>query len=183
MKIILSGIQGSGKSTQGNLLSDKLGVSYLSSGHIFREMAKVESQWGRYVKEALMAGHLIPDDKTIPIIKEYLQKPDYQKGYILDGFPRTVVQAKAFQDGIDYVLYLKVSDREALKRLRGRSQNKGSREDDKEAVIKKRISLFHEMTEPVLTYYRQKGLLLEIDGQRSIEEIHEDIVNQLGLHK
>ena len=93
MKLILLGIQGSGKSTQGNLLSQKLGVPYLSTGHIFREMAKEKTPWGRYVKETLNAGILISDDQVIPIVAEYLQKPEYEKGYILDGFPRTVAQA------------------------------------------------------------------------------------------
>lgn len=180
MRIILIGIQGSGKSTQGNLLSEKLAIPYLSSGHIFRAMAKEKSRWGRYVKETLNAGHLIPDDKTIAIINEYLQKPQYQKGYILDGFPRTVVQAESFGEPIDAVLYLSVSDEEALKRLRLRN-GKEQREDDTQVAIQKRINLFHTVTEPVLAYYRQKGLLIEVDGERSIEEIHKDIVTRLGL--
>ena len=180
MKIILIGIQGSGKSTQGNLLSQKLGVPYISSGQIFREMAKEESSWGKYVEETLTAGHLIPDDKTIAIVEEYLHKPEYQKGYILDGFPRTVVQAKAFIDTIDKVLYLRVSDEEALKRLSLRIE-KEQRGDDTETAIQRRISLFHQATEPVLAYYRQKGLLREVDGQRSIEEIQQDIQTQLGV--
>ena len=178
MKIILIGIQGSGKSTQGNLLSEKLKIPYLSSGHIFREMAKEKSKWGRYVKETLSAGHLIPDDKTIPIIEEYLKKPQYQRGYILDGFPRTVVQAQSFRDTIDYVIYLLVSDEEALHRLSLRN-NKEHREDDTQSSIKKRIALFHRFTEPVLEYYRQKGILVEVDGQRAIVIIHEDIVSRI----
>lgn len=175
MKIIVIGIQGSGKSTQGNLLSKKLGVPYLSSGHIFREMTKEKSKWGRYVKELLTAGYLIPDDKTIQIIEEYLTKSEYKNGYILDGFPRTVAQGEAFKEHIDSVLYLRVSDDEALKRLSLRSNNGEAREDDTEAAIKKRIALFHRFTEPVLDYYRQKGILVEVNGERSIEEIHKDI--------
>lgn len=175
MKLILIGIQGSGKSTQGNLLSQKLGIPYLSSGHIFREMAKEDTKWGRYVKETLAAGYLIVDDKTIPIIEEYLSKPDYKSGYILDGFPRTVVQAQSFQDTVDRVVYLLVSDEEALRRL-GLRNNKEHREDDAEKAIRKRIDLFHRLTEPVLDFYRKKGLLEEVDGERSIEHIHQDIL-------
>jgi len=176
MKIILIGIQGSGKSTQGNLLNKKLDLPYLSSGHIFREMAKVKTQWGRYVKETLNAGHLIPDDKTIKIIEEYLHHPEYTKGFILDGFPRTSKQAEAFEGNVDKVVYLKVSDEEALKRLRARNEQ---REDDTDAAIKKRIELFHTLTEPVLDYYRKKGLLIEVDGEKSIEDIHKSIVAKL----
>lgn len=180
MKIILMGIQGSGKSTQGNLLSEKLGPPYLSSGHIFREMAQEKSKWGRYVKEMMGAGYLIPDDKTIKIIEVYLAKHDYRKGYILDGFPRTLTQVKAFKDKINKVLYIKVSDQEALKRLALRSNGEGAREDDTAKGIRRRIELFHKLTEPVLDYYRQKRLLVEVNGERTVEEIQQDILKQLG---
>jgi len=169
------GIQGSGKSTQGSLLSEKLGVPYLSSGHIFRDISKEVTPWGRYVKETLNAGYLIPDEKTVPIIEEYLSKPEYAKGYILDGFPRTVPQAEAFTNGVDKVFYLKVSDKEALWRLSDRL-DEGVREDNTLQAIRKRIKLFHDLTEPVLDYYRSLGRLTEIDGEKSIEDVHEEIM-------
>lgn len=178
MKLILIGIQGSGKSTQGNILSQKYGIPYLSSGHIFREMAKEKTPWGRYVKETLNAGFLIPDEKTISIIEEYLAKQEYKNGYILDGFPRTPNQAEAFKNGVDRVIYLKVSDKEALWRLSGRSEE-GIREDNTLQAIRKRIQLFHDVTEPVLEYYRQKGLLLEVDGEKDITEVTDQIVKGL----
>lgn len=178
MKIILVGIQGSGKSTQGNLLSKKVGVPYLATGQLFREIAKEESEWGKYVQETLAAGHLIPDEKTIAIVEAYLKKPEYQKGYILDGFPRTLVQAESFTESIDKVIYIKVSDNEALKRLRLRV-GKEKREDDSEEAMKRRISLFHEMTEPLLAFYLEKGILLEVDGERRIDDIYQDICTHL----
>lgn len=178
MKIILIGIQGSGKSTQGNLLSDKLGIEYLSSGHIFRQMAKEKTILGRYMKETLNAGALVSDEKTIPIIEEYLAKPEYAKGYILDGFPRTTRQAEDFSNGVDKVIYLKVSDKEALWRLSGRVEE-GVREDNTLAAIRKRIQLFHDLTEPVIDFYRQKGLLVEIDGEQDIETINAEILAKL----
>lgn len=177
MKIILIGIQGSGKSTQGNLLSEKLKISYLSTGHIFREMAKEHTPEGRYIKETINAGYLIPDGKTMQIVEEYLSKSEYAPGYILDGFPRTTKQAEEFKDVIDYVFYLKVSDKEALWRLAGRDEE---REDETLKAIKKRIELFHEVTEPVIDYYKNKGILIEIDGERTIEEIHKEIVSSLS---
>ena len=177
MKIILIGIQGSGKSTQGNLLSTKLGVPYLSTGHIFREMAKEKTTIGRYIKEVINSGALIPDNKTLEVVSEYLKRPEYQKGYIMDGFPRTIAQAEKFENGIDYAIYLNVSDKEALWRLAGRTDN---REDETLAAIKKRIELFHAVTKPVLDFYKQKGLFEEIDGERTIEEIHKEIMNRLG---
>ena len=178
MKIILIGIQGSGKSTQGNMLNEKLGIEYLSSGHIFRQMAKEKSILGRYMKETLNAGALVSDEKTIPIIEEYLAKPEYFKGYILDGFPRTTKQAEDFSNGVDKVVYLKVSDKEALWRLSGRV-DEGVREDNTLIAIRKRIQLFHDLTEPVIEFYRQKGNLIEVDGERDIQVIHEDIMSQL----
>ncbi len=179
MKIILIGIQGSGKSTQGNLLKDKLGIEYLSSGHIFRQMAKEKTILGRYMKETLNAGALVSDEKTIPIIEEYLAKPEYQKGYILDGFPRTTKQAEDFSNGVDKVVYLKVSDKEALWRLSGRV-DEGVREDNTLVAIRKRIQLFHDLTEPVIEFYRQKGNLIEVDGEREIDEIHNEIMSHLN---
>lgn len=178
MKIILIGIQGSGKSTQGNMLRDKLGIEYLSSGHIFREMAKEKTPLGRYMKETLNAGVLISDEKTIPIIEEYLAKPEYAKGYILDGFPRTTKQAEEFSNGVDKVVYLKVSDKEALWRLSGRI-DEGIREDNTLAAIRKRIQLFHDFTEPVIDFYRQKGNLIEVDGEQEIDAIHKEIMSHL----
>lgn len=177
MKIILMGIQGSGKSTQGNKIADHLHLAYLSSGHIFREIAKEKTPWGRYVKETINAGILIPDDKTVKIVEEYLSKPDYQKGYILDGFPRTVVQARDFGNGIDHVFYIHVSDKEALWRLAYR--NEIGREDETLKAIKKRIELFHKFTEPVLTYYRRRHVLHEINGEQSIAAVNRDIMKHL----
>ena len=176
MKLILIGIQGAGKSTQGNILSKKLGIPYLSTGHIFRDMAREKSKIGRYLKEVMNSGALIPDKTTLEIVSEYLRRPEYDKGYIMDGFPRTTKQAEAFENGIDKVIYLNVSDREALWRLSYRDDN---REDDTLMAIRKRIELFHEVTKPVIEFYRKKHQLIEVDGEKKIEEINKDILKHL----
>lgn len=178
MKIILIGIQGSGKSTQGNLLSEKLGVPYLSTGHIFRKLAQERTKLGRYIKEVMNAGYLIPDRKVLSIVSDYLKREEYQKGYILDGFPRTLAQVKAFKNGVDKVIYLRVSDKEALWRLSYR--NDETREDETLSAVRKRIDIFHKFTEPVLEYYREKNILIEIDGERSIEEVYQEIMGRIG---
>ena len=176
MKIILIGIQGAGKSTQGNILSEKLKLPYLSTGHIFRELAKEKTPEGRYIKETINAGFLIPDDKTLEIVSSYLHRTEYEKGYILDGFPRTINQANTFENGIDKVIYLKVSDKEALWRLSGRDDN---REDETLKAIRRRIELFHEVTLPVLDFYKEKGILIEINGEQSIEDINKEMFSKL----
>ncbi|HBB76509.1 MAG: hypothetical protein A2186_00830 [Candidatus Levybacteria bacterium RIFOXYA1_FULL_41_10] len=178
MKIVIVGIQGAGKSTQGNLLSEKVNVPYLSTGHIFRQIATEKTPLGRKVKEIMTAGFLQPDDLTVQVVESYLDRPEYEKGYIIDGFPRTLEQVEIFKNNVDKVIYLDISDNEALNRLQ--FQGDGSRPDSSTEAIKKRIELFHEVTEPVIDYYRKKGLLLDIDGERSIEEIHKDILEKLG---
>lgn len=180
MKIVLVGIQGAGKSTQGNLLRDYYDVPYLSSGHIFRNLSREKTALGRYVKEIMSAGMLIPDEKTTEIVQEYLDRPEYQKGYILDGFPRTVPQAEAFRNGLMAVVHLEISDREALWRISGRIMDGFEvREDDTLPAIRKRIAQFHEHTEPVIEYYRAKGLLEEIDGEQDVQTIFNEIVKRL----
>lgn len=174
MKLILVGIQGAGKSTQGNLLSEKFDIPYLSSGHIFRQMAKEE----RWIKEILASGQLVPDKTVLEIISEYLKKPQYEKGYILDGFPRTVNQAKKFENGVEGVIFLDVSDKEALWRISGRVSN---REDETLRAIRRRIELFHQETKPVIDYYQKNGKLLRIDGEQGIDEVFADILEGLGL--
>jgi adenylate kinase len=177
MKIIIIGIQGAGKSTQGNLLSEKLKVPYLSTGHIFRDMAKEKTQVGRYIKETMTAGFLIPDNKTLSIVAEYLERPEYKNGYIIDGFPRTVAQAEAFGDKINKVVYLEVSDKEALWRLSYR--NGDTREDDTLLAVRRRIELFHKVTKPVIEHYRQKGVLVVVNGEKPIEEVGKEILAQI----
>lgn len=173
MKMVLIGIQGAGKSTQGNMLSAALDIPYLSSGHVFREMAKEKTKLGRWLKETLNTGSLIPDDTTLEIILTYLKKPEYAKGYILDGFPRTVPQAEAFGDEAEKVVFIDVSDREALWRISGRVSD---REDETLHAIRKRIELFHEKTQPVIDFYRDKGKLLQVNGEQDVQEVFNAIM-------
>ncbi|MBW7944341.1 nucleoside monophosphate kinase [Patescibacteria group bacterium] len=176
MKLVLIGIQGAGKSTQGNMLSEKFKIPYLSSGHIFREMSKEKTPLGRMLKETLNAGMLIPDKLTLEIISEYLKRPEYTNGYILDGFPRTVPQAEAFEGQVDKVIFIDVSDREALWRISGRVSD---RQDETLHAIRKRIELFHELTEPVIEHYRDRGQLIRINGEADVDEVFAEICEAL----
>lgn len=179
MKIVLVGIQGAGKSTQGNLLSQELNVPYLSSGHIFREMAKEKTKLGRWLKETLNSGALVPDDTTLDIIFEYLEKPEYTSGYILDGFPRTLAQAEAFtsRNGVDKVVLIDVSDKEALWRISGRVAD---RQDETLQAIRKRIALFHESTSAVVDFYQDRGMLVRVDGEKDVDDVFAEIKQHLG---
>jgi len=178
MKLVLIGIQGSGKSTQGNLLSKQLGIPYLSTGHIFRQIAKEKTALGRYIKETINAGLLVPDEKTIEIVNNYLSRAEYRKGYILDGFPRTLEQAKKFKNNVDKVIYLEISEKEAIWRLFHRDD--GEREDETLPALRKRIKMFFKHTLPVIDYYREKDKLVEIDGSKSIADVNQEILKNLG---
>lgn len=178
MRIVLLGIQGSGKTTQGNLLSKQLKIPYLSTGHIFRQLAKEKTQLGRYIKETINAGILVPDDKTIEIVNSYIKRKEYQKGYILDGFPRTLKQAKDFVNNVDKVFYFNIDPKEALWRIFHR--NNELREDETTQAIRKRIELFYKYTMPVVKFYEKKEKLVIIDAQKSIEEVNQEILKNLG---
>ena len=178
MKLILVGIQGSGKSTQGNILSERLGIPYLSSGHIFRQMAAEKTSWGDTSK-TLNAGYLIPDEKAISIIERVSGKTGVQKRIYPGRVPRTSKQAEVY-NGVERVIYLKVTGKEELWRLDGRFED-GIREDNTLQAIRKRIQLFHDITEPVLEYYRKQNRLLEVDGEKTIEDVTAHILTGLGV--
>ncbi len=178
MKLVLIGIQGSGKSTQGNILSRQLKIPYLSTGHIFRELAKELTTLGRYVKETMNAGLLIPDEKTIEIVNSYISRPEYGKGYILDGFPRTVTQAEKFKNNVDKVIFLRIPEKEALWRLLHR--NDATRADDTLPALKKRIDSFNKFTKPVLDYYEKEEKLVTIDGTQNVEAVNDEILKSVG---
>ncbi len=180
MKLILLGVQGSGKSTQGNLLSDYFKVPYLSTGQIFRVLAKEDTHLGHEIKMLMTNGYLIPDDKTLEIVTDYLSRNEYKKGFILDGYPRNITQAESFPTAIDKVVYIEVSDEEARRRIQGRNSNKDQvRPDDTPEAITRRINIFHQFTKPLLEYYKEKGILLEVNGEQSVEQIHKEIIDKL----
>ncbi len=174
MKLIFLGGQGSGKSTQAKLIARKLNLPHFEMGELLRQRAKVNDKTGNEIKGALDQGHLVTNEITIKILNENISQDKSKGGYILDGYPRNSVQLKALESDVDKVYYIKVSDEEAVKRL-----EKRGRSDDTKEVLSKRLEIYHKETEPLLEDFRKKGILDEVDGQRSIEEIHEDIMQRV----
>ena len=172
------GPQGSGKSTQAKLLAEKLGVPHLSTGDLCRRLRKEDSPLGRLVKGYYDRGEFVSDRDVLQILEEELIKPQYASGLVLDGFPRNIWQAENAPFEVDRVFYLAVSDDESLLRLSKRAKFE-NRADDTDDAISRRLELYHSETEPVLDFYRPRGILKEIDGERPIEEISENILREL----
>ena len=176
MKIVVLGSQGSGKSTQAKLLAQKLHLPAIEMGQIFRDKANGNDIEAGQVKQALESGNLVPDQIAIHALQDRLAKSDCKNGYVLDGYPRNYAQIEGLPTDIDKVIIIKVSDQEGIKRLIQRL-----RKDDSLDIITQRLAIYHKETEPLLTYFRNKGILLEIDGEKSPEQVHQEIVEKLKI--
>lgn len=188
MNIVFFGPEGSGKGTQAKLVAEKLGIPHLVSGDLVRKYAAEDKGIiGRTCQEALKKGHYVADSEMYVIWKQRLKEPDTKGGWVLDGFPRNLTQAKFLErkvekygHKIDAVIFLDVSKRESVRRLkkRGRKSPDGSLHDSPKR-IEERLKRYEKGKKSVLTYYEKRGLLIHIDGERSIEAIHKDIMRQI----
>ena len=199
MKIIFLGAPGAGKGTQAEIVSERFGIPTISTGAIIREAIKCGTEMGLAARKYTEAGALVPDEVVIGIIRERLAKDDCKNGFILDGFPRTVPQAEALDAmGItmDAVVSLEVADETIVERMSGRRvcsacgatfhtkynpSEKGDecdkcgaplsiRRDDAPEVVKSRLDIYHESTEPLKDFYAAKGLLRLVEGQEKLED-------------
>lgn len=208
MKLVFMGAPGAGKGTQAQALAKHYNVPYISTGDIMREHIKNNTEIGLIIKDKLGSGHFAPDEFAINIVKERIKNDDCKNGYILDGFPRNLSQAKALDelDSLDKVISVEVADELIIERMSGRRvcpnckaiyhetnrppkqegtcDNCGTsliqRNDDKEETVIKRLNVYHDQTYPIMDYYRQKNLLLEINGVGDIKKVAESIVKVLG---
>jgi adenylate kinase len=207
MNLLLYGAPGSGKGTQANMLRSKFGIPHIATGDMLRAEIARGSELGLQAQPLLAAGGYVPDGIMIDMIRDRLREPDCAKGFILDGFPRTIPQAEALDvlmqqlgKSFDRVLYLKVDLAELLRRLSGRlvcpecqrtyppgterCQSDGTqlvqREDDKQEAVQPRIEIYLHKTIPVLDHYRSEDLVSEIDGRGSIDEISSQVLTAIG---
>lgn len=173
-RIGIMGPVGSGKSTQAKIIAEKLGLCWVSTGELARQQAQEDSDLGRKFKQLLDEGQLIDDPDIAELLRVKLAQTECQTGFVLDGYPRDLPQASFFDPHFEKVFFLKMTEAEVIKRLllRGRF-------DDTPELIKTRLQIYHQLTEPVLDYYRNQGCLVEVDGDRSIEEVAAEIAQHL----
>jgi adenylate kinase len=213
MQIVLFGPPGAGKGTQAKFLSEEFNIPHISTGDILRENVKKGTALGMKAKSYMDKGELVPDQLLNDLVRSRLEEPDTKKGFLLDGYPRTIPQAKAL-DGImddlnrklDAVVNIEVGTGALVRRLSGRRICKKcgasyhvlfnppkakdlcdvcggelyQRADDTKEAIENRLAVYKKQTQPVLDYYKKKGILIDIDGDREIEEVKADIVNALN---
>jgi len=175
MNIIVTGPPGSGKGTQAELMARELGISLFSAGDLLYYTGKEDTSRGRKIRELMDTGSLVEDKVVLQLVEEHLKGKEHQKGVVIDGFPRSLWQAQNFSFPVDKAIYLKVSDEVNKERLLKRG-----RKDDMPKIIDKRLKVYHRQTEPILDYYRQKGILMRIDGERPKKVIFEDLMARLG---
>lgn len=210
MRLILLGAPGAGKGTQADILSRMLDIPTISTGNILRAAMKEGTPVGLQAKEYVDNGKLVPDDVIVGIVKERLAKDDCKKGFILDGMPRTIPQAKALEEAkieIDAALSINVDDEVIVERMSGRRTCKDCsatfhvvsnppkvegkcdqcggeltiRKDDSPETVRARLDVYHKETEPLMDFYAERGKLKEVENQPSIELTTEEIKKALGI--
>ncbi len=206
MNVILLGAPGAGKGSQAVKLVSELNIPHISTGDIFRANIKNKTEIGLLAKSYIDKGCLVPDDVTIEIVKNRLQEEDTKKGYLLDGFPRTIYQAEQLQkfSKVDKVININVDLNKLVDRITGRricgkcnasyhtSTLNGKtvcdicggtllqRADDNEQTVKSRISVYTSQTAPLIDFYKNAGVLIDVDGDKTIDEVFKEILNKLG---
>lgn len=205
MKVILLGAPGAGKGTQAALLAEEYSIPHISTGDIFRKNIKEKTEIGLLAKSYIDQGRLVPDEVTVKIVENRLKEADCANGFLLDGFPRTVNQAEELAkiSDIDYVVDIEIPFERLLRRLTGRrvcpvcgasyhidfldgktvcecSAELIQRDDDKEETVTERIKVYTAQTEPLIDYYKGKGKLVSVDGDKGVKEVFAEITAKLG---
>ncbi len=202
MKLIFLGPPGAGKGTIASRICEEFEIPHISTGDLFRKAIKEQTDLGKKVQAIIESGDLVPDSLTVELVKERLDKQDVEKGYILDGFPRTIVQADALSEfsSVDAVINFTITDEQVIKRLAGRRLCKACgagyhvdtikpkkegicdkcggeliiRPDDAPEAIKNRLSVYYKSTEPLIDYYSNKNLIKDVDGSGAVDKVIKD---------
>ena len=188
MKLIMFGPPGAGKGTQADILGRRYGIKKISTGDALREVIRSGSELGEQVKDLMDQGKFVPDEIVTEIIRDRVSSPDCANGFILDGFPRNLAQAEALVDmgiKVNKALLIDVPDEVLVDRVQGRVMcdkcggHLEARSDDRPETVRARLKVYHELTDPVVDFYRNRGVLSEIDGTTSIENTTAEILKIL----
>jgi len=184
-RLLLFGPPGAGKGTQAALLAERLGIPAISTGEMFRQAVAGGSELGRQVEAILARGELVDDVTTAEIVRARLAQSDAQPGFLLDGYPRTLAQAATLEEilrgrdeALDAAVFLEVPEDELVRRMSGRAQQAG-RADDRPEVVRERLRVYEAKTAPLVEYYRQRCLLRQVDGNRSVGEVADAVLAAL----
>ena len=205
MKIIMLGAPGAGKGTQAKKIAEKYQIPHISTGDIFRANIKNGTELGKKAKTYMDQGLLVPDELVCDLVVDRVQQDDCKKGYVLDGFPRTIPQAESLDaalsrlgESVDYAINVEVPDENIVKRMGGATYHLGYaapkkegicdncgaelilRDDDKPETVQKRLGVYHEQTQPLIDYYTKRGILKEVDGTMDMGDVFKAIVEILG---
>jgi adenylate kinase len=185
IRLLIVGPQGSGKGTQGIRIAQAFGIPAVSTGDVFRSAVAAGSELGEQVKAVIEAGHLVPDELTSAVVRDRLADPDTASGFLLDGYPRNIAQVRdldAFLEGrdeeLDAVIELVVPREESIERLSRRAKEQG-RTDDTEEVIANRLAIYERETAPILGVYHSRGIVDEVDGVGTLDEVTERVIASL----
>lgn len=182
---ILLGPPGSGKGTQAIRLAKALNLPHISTGDLFRENLQNQTELGKKAKTYMDAGKLVPDEIVLEMLKKRLSQQDTEKGYILDGFPRTLTQAQEFEKQLGTphkitVINLEVRDEEIVNRITKRAKESSkARADDTPEIAKKRLTVYHAETKPLIDYYQKKKQLIKIDGEKTPDAVFQEILDKI----
>ena len=177
MRVVFLGPPGSGKGTQAKFLAERLGVPAISTGEILRTAVREKTPLGQKAQAIMERGDLVSDDLIVDLIRERMAQADARRGFILDGFPRTIAQAEALErllaergDSVSAAVNFRVPDEELTRRMLGRAAEEG-RADDRPETIRERLRIYREKTEPLVAFYRKRDLVADVDGVGTVDEI------------
>ena len=195
MRIVLLGPPGVGKGTQASLIAEKLGTPHLSTGEMLRAAVRSGTDIGKTADAVMERGELVPDELIVAVVIERIAQPDATHGFVLDGFPRTIAQAEAFDDllhaaqlTLDHAIELKIDEKILLDRILNRAREAHqagaiARGDDNREALEVRLGVYNQQTAPLIEYYRSKSILRTIDGLQAVDDVQADILKAVGKER